>query len=1006
VPSQDNPFAYLDQLFDSLGYEMQRGAPELGQPASERDSGGDASGSEDGGFEPSDDSSGGEESGAEEALSEDEMLIEEMLSELDSPSQGGDGGTSSDFMDLGGSGGGDYMDLGGGSPSAPAAQSQWDEAPAPAAQSQWDEAPEPVTAPEAPPEPEPEPEPEPDYAPQWDEGPGPAEEAASEPAEETPALDDFGSDFEQELEGVGDLGALEETEAPFGGDESVPDDFPIDSDEGVDDEMGSFLEELEAAEVSDEDASLDAPLDTPPAGDDFDLGGGFSELPEQEDSFSTDLGDAPAAEDEAPADDFGGDSQMESPFAADTFSSDFKDEGSFDSAQSFDDLDLGFGAGAAVPTGGDEYAEEPIELNDEDLQRIRKRMMIMTPLLRELTSRAIAEDAISQKAQNRLIRMLLNKDPLDEVRVFLENETGESAAEEMAMPEAEAFEGDFAPDRSSSRVPAYGSGGHARDTLSNIWPMLRIGGLAVAVAGLGLLLYLLLIRPGMTGSDLMERGLASIGDEEYSEAEDYFKRGEAYLGKEIEWYRKYAGAYRAMREPGRAIRKIREGLGFAPRDFDSLMLLGDTYTDTKDFDAAQETFKQMERYFPDNLKVPEKMGDVYIAMGDDRKSDDYYELARVEYEKIIDKEWKNLDGQFKTLLAYTKMRNLDAANEKYAQIQRIDKKALNIPVLTEYAGLLQDDKKWYESRTILNAVLEKDWQYAPAHFRLSKYFREQLDFGRAVISLNNAVRLDKNNAVYHNEMGEVLLSSPHPDIPEAMQSFTLARELDPDFQQPYVNLGHIYYDLLTPGDSGDLNLEERNYEQALENYESALRRMPANFKDEKFFYNLGWLYYRKNRYEDAVTSWQRLYTENPFHPVVSFSMGNAWLHMGRDELAEAEYDKVVRYYETIASHISYIDPDLRRHKNVFGMLVNSYNNLGVAWEMRNQRLGDPELEKRALMSFWKARELADRLNKVGFEFPENNIRYILHRDYRNRELAIAPELGAATVPKFLDYEKQ
>lgn len=57
------------------------------------------------------------------------------------------------------------------------------------------------------------------------------------------------------------------------------------------------------------------------------------------------------------------------------------------------------------------------------------------------------------------------------------------------------------------------------------------------------------------------------------------------------------------------------------------------------------------------------------------------------------------------------------------------------------------------------------------------------------------------------------------------------------------------------------------------------------------------------------------------------------------------------------------------------------------------------------MSFWKAREIADRLNRVGFEYPENNIRYILHRDVK-RGMAIAPELGKGTIPKFLTYERQ
>ncbi|MDR2734913.1 MAG: tetratricopeptide repeat protein [Spirochaetota bacterium] len=1000
VPGKDDKFAGLDQLFESLGRESERGAPDLGTPMApgEGNFGPDAASpfSDLNSFTPA------EEKPAVETISKEEAALEEMLRELDSPK-------SDDSRSNESSAGADFLDLSAPPPAGSgfSFDDELNDEPDPAPPVMSDEPSMDDFAPDEPPVEE---------TPLAEEMVAPDTSPWGDLEAEIPAdaADDAGADFVQELENV-------DLDIPGSFDEAMADGFETDfsdqADAVADEGMSSFIDEL---------ASADLPAEEAPAADDsLDLGSAFSEgaaAGGSDDPFSgfssgfssdeTSPGieereEQPAGlseEDDNPFGDLGGfgsDFQSESSEAAfpgldEGFTTDYS------SGDNFDNVDLGFGSGVAVPSGGDEDYVEPIELSDEDLRRIRKRMTIMTPRLREAATRAISGDAIKPKAQNRLILMLLNKASMNEVRAFLEQELGESLREEAEIPGMEAFpEAAASPSRrtpypSIPRESAFGK----------IWPILRLSVLAVGVVVLCLLLYLLLIRPGMTGRDLMERGLASIRLEDYTEGEDFFRRGEVYLGKDIAWYRRYAETYNEMREPARAIRKIREGLAFAPRDFDSLMLLGDIHTETKDFDSARETFLQMEKYYPESLKVPEKIGDVYLAMGDDRKSPDYYELARIEYEKITDKDWKNLDGQFKTLLAYVKMRKLPQAEEKLRHIHRINSSAMHVPILTEYSALLQDNQKWSESRTMLESILDKDWQYAPAQYRMSKYYREQLDYKRALAHINNAVRYDKNSAVFHNERGEVLLSFMRPDIPEAMQSFTLARELDPKYPPPYINLGHIYYEHLTPGDSGDLNLEERNYDQALENYENALYLMPADFNDEKFFYNLGWLYYRKKRYEDALVSWQRLYAENPFHPVISFSMGNAWLHLGKDDLAEAEYDKVMRYYETIAKRISFIDPDQKRHKNVFGMLVNSYNNLGVAWEKRHQRLGDPEWEKRALMSFWKSRELADRLNKVGFEFPENNIRYVLHRDYRNRELAIAPELGNNTVPKFLAYEKQ
>lgn len=1033
VPSRDDRFAHLDQLFESLGYEMESDTPEIGVPVVA----GISEPTEDWSAAPTDE----EATPAPPEASEDEQMIEQMLTELDSPAESS---TSGD----GGSAGGDFLDLSGGSSfEEPAAEESVDEytKDALANAPMWDEA-EDEAAPQNEPVDEPAPEPIEETSEDTTDQPLPAssdeegmseepaslpEEPASLPEDET----DFASDLDDLLT-VPPAGPEETGLSPI--ETAAADSLPslgeldnLSTDElpppGLDPEMNDFLTELESTDMvpgeqlpSTDGDDLDNLLSqevaqATSAGQELESTLGGEELPAPlEGAFDEGLGiddilaggsldsstDAespaePLAELEPlPGMDEPGDGLPEQPAELPPA----------ESLAGFDNVDLGFGAGVAVPaqTGRAEYSDEALELNDEDIERIRKRLLVLTPRMRDVASRAIAEDLVSPQAQNRLVRMLLNKAPINEVREFLEKETGEDLSEaELASGQPDDDLGGF-----PGELPEYQyQGSSGEGMLAHAWPILRLAFLAVVVVALGMLVYLLLLRPAMTGADFMKKGLASLDKEEYVAAEDYFRQGEAYLGKEIDWYRKYGDGYRKKKEYGRAIKKLQDGLKFDPQDFDTLMLLGDTHTEAKDFDSARTAFATLAKLYPKSLKVPEKMGDLYIAIGDAKKNPAQYEMARLEYQKIIDADWKNLAGQFKTLRAYVKMRKPQQAAEKLKQIYNIDAEAMNVPILTEYSALLQDHGKWSDSRTILTRVLKKDWEHAPAHFYLSRYWREQLDPGKALINLKHAVRIDRNNAVYHNETGEVLLELPKPEIAEATRSFTTARELDPEYPKPYINLGNIYYEHLTPGDSGDINLEEQNYQQALENYENALRRMPESFKEPKFFYSLGWLYYRKERYDDALAAWQRIYVENPFHPTVSFSMGNAWLHLDKDVLAAAEYEKVLRYYETIANRVPAINPDLKRHQNVFGMLVNTHNNIGVAWEMRHQRSGDAEWERKALMSFWKAREISDRLDRVGFEYPENNIRYILHRDVK-RGMAIAPELGKGTIPKFLKYERQ
>lgn len=854
--------------------------------------------------------------------------------------------------------------------------------------------------------------------------PAPAAAPAAAPAEELSA---DGLELDDLLEPP-----LEEPQADDSGfEESAVPPPP------ADDEMAAFLEDLGAMEAGealpggDEDFLGELEEEEAPAGEDFlaELESGDTNAPEEgapgADDFLSDFdGGAP------PEDDFlsgleegGGAAPGEEMLAAGEDASLPADDDLFSGLDT--DTDAGFGEmdaldgleGVTPATSGlpleEGQGEEELDLTDDDLVRIQKRILILTPELQDRVRRAIVEASLPPASLNMLVRMLLAQRTPQEIREFLERETGERIVES-------------APEDYTGAETAYHPVHKAGKGLEHILPALRIGALLGGIFILGVLLFLLVIKPGIDARNSYRQGLTEISRGNWADAEKHFKKGEDLGGKDIDWYARYGLAYRERKEYAWAIRKFQDGLKIQPRHLETWMLLGETYAMNKDFGKARAEFEKLQRAYPENLRVLEKIGDLYVMHGDNSRAgrDEatakvYYETAENYYEKILKLDWDDLRGQFKMLRVYVRKDEERRVRLKLDQIERISAGALDVPIYTEVAEYFQQKADWFKSRDLLKSVLARDGRYALGNYFMGRFYQEKQDWPRAELHLNRAISADDSDPRFHNDLGEVLMSYPEPRQALALKSFERARELDinvPDssYWKPYVNLGFLYYEKIALGDQGDLKLLDESYNKALNNFQLADVRLakyatlPRDFDITRFYYYYGWLRYKENRLQDALELWNKVYINNPFHPVFSFAIGNAFLHLGKDDLAIPEYQKNIMYYDRLAKKIPEINPANNRHRAIIQGLSFNYNNIGVAFLRKAERTGDPDWERQALQSFYRARELGDKLNlgKDGDnDFFWHNINVILKPE-RKLVPAIAPErMSKEKLPRFLDYPK-
>jgi tetratricopeptide (TPR) repeat protein len=162
----------------------------------------------------------------------------------------------------------------------------------------------------------------------------------------------------------------------------------------------------------------------------------------------------------------------------------------------------------------------------------------------------------------------------------------------------------------------------------------------------------------------------------------------------------------------------------------------------------------------------------------------------------------------------------------------------SIPALEMDAEANEMQGKWDQAEKNYRKILEEKPRYPGIHFRLARLLLSKPNPGpdfqdEAKKELQQELAIDPGNAGADYVLGE--LARETQDLPEAIQRFTKATQLNPAFADAYLGLGMSL-------------LAQKSYADAVAPLQSAVKLQPEN---PTAHYGLATAYARTGRKEDA-----------------------------------------------------------------------------------------------------------------------------------------------------------
>ena len=185
---------------------------------------------------------------------------------------------------------------------------------------------------------------------------------------------------------------------------------------------------------------------------------------------------------------------------------------------------------------------------------------------------------------------------------------------------------------------------------------------------------------------------------------------------------------------------------------------------------------------------------------------------------------------------------------------------------------------------LFTKALEVDQNFAQARVALGAALYATSTAGnpsnrwKASQEFRKAIQLNSKLAEAHKQLGDMLVNSPRRLYDQAVQSYTAALEIWPDYAEARVGLG-------------DARQAKGQFDEAIEEYKKALAIEPAN---ARVYLGMGKIYYNeKQLYHEAVAAYQQAIAMDPKLLDAHLSLGELYEEKGLYPDAVARYNHVL-----------------------------------------------------------------------------------------------------------------
>ncbi len=343
-----------------------------------------------------------------------------------------------------------------------------------------------------------------------------------------------------------------------------------------------------------------------------------------------------------------------------------------------------------------------------------------------------------------------------------------------------------------------------------------------------------------------------------------------------------------------------------PRMLDARLILAETYLRERDKDLARQQIEQALKLSPRHPRTLTLQGNLKILEQD-------VEGAEVAFKEVIENAPDYAPGYVRLGLLYNLTKREAGALENYKKALELDPR--QTAALSLMVGIYVRDKKYKEALQVCEN-LKKKTEDEPStlavieHLEGNIYLAEK-DFKKAQDYFEKAIETDPNMLAPYVSLAKIYVQEKKID--QAVSQYEAILKKQPKYLAGYMALGTIY-DQKGDGQKAEIyyrkalevkkdfapaannlawNLLERggNIDEALGFAQLAKEQMP---KSGAVMDTLGWVYYLKGSYLNAIAEFQDGLERDTDNPVINYHLGLAYFKNKQADAAKEFIEKALK----------------------------------------------------------------------------------------------------------------
>ncbi|MHA1626704.1 MAG: tetratricopeptide repeat protein [Candidatus Asgardarchaeia archaeon] len=425
---------------------------------------------------------------------------------------------------------------------------------------------------------------------------------------------------------------------------------------------------------------------------------------------------------------------------------------------------------------------------------------------------------------------------------------------------------------------------------------------------------------------------------------EVFEKLHKYYPEDLEIALDLARLYRINRKTSEAMKLYRKLKEDYPKERRIYERIAEIHASGFRYKEAREEYEALLEFYPDDPEIREKIAELFRLEG-------RYSEARGVYEELIKSSPKQLSNYIKIAEIYEEEKDISSAINTYKRAKKIFPK--HILIYRELGRLYELQGANFEAEKAYKKMIELDPFESYPWVRLGILYEEREDFNSAIMSFQKAAELGSTDPIPYYKLGthckereeatgyiKLAVEKALKRIDEIRGSlFGRMQALGGQINlSELVQLERKAGELDEPEEMLKKALEEllklrgENVEELELDLKTFLEEYPEN---EQLLEEIGTLYEKQKRLDEAVIIWKRLLKSN---------IKSVRAHLG---LARA-YEGLRRYKEAILAYKRVIELDITCREAYLGLIRlygerGKLNLLKEEWEKKAKIRSDPLL---------------------------------------------------------------